>query len=143
MWYELTLRPDDGTWLVTAPAFAAVVSYGASQKEACQNGPNAIEEAIAGRIADGAETPEPLMGPTGRGRFVEMSQLVFLKSALYMILRSKGMTRADLMRKLGWHREQIDRLFRLDHNSRLDQLEEAFKAIEVPLRFDVHFPAAA
>ena len=53
MWYELTLRPDDGTWLVTAPAFAEVVSYGASQKEACQNGRNAIEEATGQALAAG------------------------------------------------------------------------------------------
>ena len=30
---------------------------------------------------------------------------------------------------LGWNRESVDRLFRLDHASRLDQLEAAFKAL--------------
>jgi hypothetical protein len=44
------------------------------------------------------------------------------------------MTRADLMRALGRHREQVDRLFRLDHNSRLDAMDDAFKAVGVPLR---------
>ena len=34
------------------------------------------------------------------------------------------------MRKLGWHSEWVDRLFRLDQNSRLNQLEQAFKAID-------------
>ena len=33
------------------------------------------------------------------------------------------------MRRLGWNREQVERLFKLDHNSRLDQLEAAFRAI--------------
>jgi len=37
------------------------------------------------------------------------------------------------MSKLGWHGERVDRLFRLDQNSRLDQLGQAFKAIDVPL----------
>jgi antitoxin HicB len=33
------------------------------------------------------------------------------------------------MRRLGWNRESVDHLFRLDHASRLDQLEAAFKAL--------------
>jgi antitoxin HicB len=33
------------------------------------------------------------------------------------------------MRRLGWNQESIARLFRLDHASRLDQLEAAFKAL--------------
>lgn len=38
-------------------------------------------------------------------------------------------TRAELARRLGWHREQVDRLFRLDHASRLDRLKATFKAL--------------
>lgn len=144
MWYELSLTPDDnGTWLVTAPAFDEVVSFGETQEEACRHGRNAIEEAIAGRIADSEDIPFPLKETTGRGHFVEVPALVFLKSALYMILREQGKTRADLMRALNVKREHVDRLFRLDHNSRLDSLEDAFKALGQPLRFDMDFPQAA
>ncbi|MER9297850.1 type II toxin-antitoxin system HicB family antitoxin [Mesorhizobium sp. M0621] len=144
MWYELTLAPDDNdTWLVTAPQFDEVVSYGSTQEEACVNGRNAIEEAIAARIANGEDLPFPLKETSSKGRFVEVSALVFLKSGLYMLLKSKGWTRADLMRELKCQREHVDRLFRLDHNSRLDSLEEAFKALGSPLRFDMEFPQAA
>lgn len=144
MWYELILTPDDNdTWFVTAPAFDEVVSFGATQEEACRNGRNAIEEAIAARIAAGEDIPPPLRDTLGRGRFVEVPAMVFLKSALYMIMREKEWTRADLMRALGCQREHVDRLFRLDHNSRLDSLEEAFKAMDAPLRFDMEFPQAA
>lgn len=142
-WYELAIQPDGDSWLVTAPQFDEVVSYGATQDEACRNGRNAIEEAISSRISDGEDIPVPMQGTTGRRHFVEVPAMVYLKSALYMILREKGLTRADLMRLLGCHREHVDRLFRLDHNSRLDAIEDAFKAIGVPLRFDVPFPQAA
>ena len=80
---------------------------------------------------------------SGNGILVQLPLIVFLKSALYMILREHGKSRADLMRLLGWHREQVDRLFRLDHNSTLDQLEKAFAALGTPLRLDVPFPVAA
>lgn len=144
MWYEVILTPDDNdTWLVEAPAFEEVATYGDTQDEACANGRNAIEEAIAARISSNMDIPFPLKENTGKGFFVEVPGIVFLKSALHMILRSKGWTRADLMRALGCKREHVDRLFRLDHNSRLDSLEAAFKALGTPLQFDVAFPEAA
>jgi antitoxin HicB len=34
-----------------------------------------------------------------------------------------------LARRLNWNRESVDRLFRLDHNSRLDQIEAAFRVL--------------
>ncbi len=143
-WYQLVLEADDNdTFLVTAPLFPEVTTFGDSQPDACVNGRNAIEEAIAARIATGGDIPHPLRETTGRGHFVEVPALVFLKSALYMLCRQQNVSRAELMRRLGWHREQVDRLFRLDHNSRLDQLEAAFKAIGVPLSFNVPFPQAA
>ena len=52
-----------------------------------------------------------------------------LKASLYRALRESGITRAELMRRLGWNRESVDRLFRLDHASRLDQIEAALKAL--------------
>jgi antitoxin HicB len=66
----------------------------------------------------------------GKGYFVEVPALTFLKVALYrMICSRRGVTRAALTRRLDWHREQVDRLFRLDHKSRLDQMEAAFEAL--------------
>lgn len=142
-WYEVTLEPDGDSWLVTAPAFEEVATFGDDRDASLRNGLDAILQAIAGRIADGEAIPPPVVETPGKGVFVQVPLVVFLKSALYMTLREQGKTRADLMRMLGWHREQVDRLFRLDHNSTLDQLERAFAALGVPLRFDVPFPAAA
>jgi len=44
-------------------------------------------------------------------------------------MREAGLTRAELQRRLKWQRESVDRLFRLDHNSRIDQLDQAFRAL--------------
>jgi antitoxin HicB len=64
-----------------------------------------------------------------RGRAVALPLMAALKVSLYRSLREAGLTRAELMRRLGWNLESVDRLFRLDHASRLDQLEAAFKAL--------------
>src|SRR5262249_8747179 len=56
---------------------------------------------------------------------VRLPLLSTLKINLYNTLKRQGVTRAELARRLGWHRESVDRLFRLDHNSRTDQIEAA------------------
>jgi len=144
MLYELVLTPDDnGTLLVTAPAFPEVTSFGADKADAILNGRSAVEEAIAARIEGGSDIPPPLATVADAVVTVELPAIVLLKAGLYMHLRAKGWTRADLMRALGVQREHVDRLFRLDHNSRLDSLEAAFKALDQPLRFNMVFPQAA
>ncbi|RDE10467.1 type II toxin-antitoxin system HicB family antitoxin [Pelagibacterium lacus] len=144
MWYEIVLKADDNdTWLVTAPAFPEMATFGQTRDDAYGHARAAIEEAIAARIARNEDVPAPMADRAGSGWFIEIPALVVLKSALHMILRAKGWTRADLMRALDRKREHVDRLFRLDHNSRLDSLEDAFKALGEPLRFDVPFPHTA
>ena len=143
-WYRVVLEMDaNDTFLVTAPQFPEVTTYGEGQQDALENGRRAIEEAIAARIADGDDIPTPLAKVAKKGWFIELPVLVYLKAALYMISRDKGVSRAELARRMHVHREQVDRLFRLDHNSRMDQIEAAFKAIDVPLRIDVSIPDAA
>lgn len=144
MWYKLALtRDDNGSFLVTAPSFPEMTTFAEDEEAAERHGRDAIEEAIAGRIADGRSIPFPLRNRPTKGFCAEISGIVFLKSALYMQMRAKNWTRADLMRALGVKREHVDRLFRLDHNSRLNSLEDAFKALGIVLRFDIPFAAAA
>ena len=148
MSYEIVLKMDetaDGalSWLATCPAFPEVTTSGDDQQEACVNGLRAIEEAISARISDNEPLPHPVKETKGKGVFVELPALTFLKSALYMNCRELNVSRAELARRLGWHREQVDRLFRIDHKSQIDQMEAAFKAIGVPLAFNIDFPIAA
>jgi antitoxin HicB len=128
MWYEAVLEPDDdGTLLVTVPAFPEITTSGASEPDAKARALAAIEEAIAARIAGGEDVPAP--GGVRAAVKVRLPWLICLKAALYTACRERRITRAELVRRLGWNREQVERLFKLDHNSRLDQLEAAFRAI--------------
>jgi hypothetical protein len=68
----------------------------------------AVAEALAARIADGADIPAP---PARRGVAVALPLMTTLKASVYRALRESGITRAELMRRLGWNRESVDRLF--------------------------------
>jgi antitoxin HicB len=125
-------RDDNATLLVSCGAFPEVVTYGDDLEQASGHALGAIEEAIAARMSDGRPVPVSSSheDSVGQDTFVVMlPQQTAQKVLLYALLREAGMTRAELARRLGWHREQVDRLFRLDHASRAGQLDAAFAAL--------------
>ena len=135
--YRIKLEADDnGTLMATCPALPEVSTFGDDEAAALRNAIGAIEEALAARIADGEDIPAPASRP--RGHSVALPLMTSLKTSLYRTLRDAGITRAELARRLKWNRESVDRLFRLDHASRLDQIEAAFgalgRAIDVEVR---------
>ncbi len=126
--YAIELTPDDNdTLLVTCPLLPIVATFGEDEAAARRHAVDAIETALASMIADGEEIPLQSAGDTHDA--VILPLLTELKVRLYEALRTTGLTRAELARRLGWNRESVDRLFRLDHNSRLEQIEAAFAAL--------------
>lgn len=126
--YRVKFAPDDnGTLLVTCPALPEVTTFGEDEGDALRHATDAVEEALASRMDDGVDIPRP---ETRGGPVVDLPLMTLLKVALYRELKAAGITRAELMRRLGWkNRESVDRLFRLDHASRLEQIEAAFHAL--------------
>jgi antitoxin HicB len=137
--YPITLEPDDnGTLLVTCPLLPIVLTYGENEADARRHAVDAIETALASMIAEGEAIPRP---PRAQANGVRLPALTALKVELYWALQEAGMTRAELQRRLGWKRESVDRLFRLDHGSKLEQLEAAFAALGRELSLDVRAAA--
>lgn len=133
--YPITLEPDDnGTLLVTCPLLPIVVTFGEDEADARRHAVDAIETALASMIADGEAIPRPPAGATGA---VRLPALTALKVELYWALHAAGITRAELQRRLNWKRESVDRLFRLDHGSKLEQIEAAFAALGREVSVDV------
>ena len=125
--YPIKLTPDDnGTVLVTCPLLPMVVTFGDDEALARLHAADAIETALGSMIDDGDEIPVP---PSDDPAAVRLPTLTAIKVELYRALRAADMTRAELARRLGWRRESVDRLFRLDHRSRLEQLEAALHVL--------------
>ena len=137
--YRVELIADDNdTFLVRCPDLPIVATFGETEAEAVRQAVDAVEVALASMIADGEEIPRPSDGP---GSLVALPLMTTLKLNLYWALRESGLTRAELTRRLGWNRESVDRLFRLDHRSRLEQIEAAMTALGKT--FDVEVRRAA
>ncbi len=145
--YRLTLTPDDnGTFMITSPDFPELTTFAESKGEAALHATGAVEEAIAARMSERQDIPAPLTRTEivkAGGGFVALPVLTALKVSLYRALRGSAKTRADLARELGWHREQVDRLFRLDHASQISQLEAAFAKLGQDLEIEIRPRTAA
>jgi antitoxin HicB len=126
--YPIVLESDDnGTLLVTCPDLPEVASFGDDREDALRHAADALEEALAARIARHEDIPCP---SPARGRPVPvLPPLTAAKVQLYRLAREAGMTKAELGRRLGWHAPQVDRLFELSHRSRIEQVEQALRMI--------------
>lgn len=127
MRYPVILTPDDNdTLLVTCPDLPEVTTFGEDEADALMRAVDAIETAIQGRMADRREIPEP---STDGERFVSLPFQDVLKIRLYRAMMREGLRKSDMARRLRWHPPQVDRLFELNHASRVDQIESAFHAL--------------
>jgi antitoxin HicB len=135
MWaYPIKLTKDDnGTYLVTSPDFPEVTTFGQDKDDARARAVDAIEEAIAARMADKESIPPP---SSGRHKVTLPTQAV-AKVLLYRAMRSQSMSKNELARRLKWHRPQVDRLLNLRHATRLDTMEEAFNTLGKTIRIAV------
>lgn len=138
--YRIEIAPDDNdTFLVTCPQLPIVATFGENEEDAKHHAIDAIETALASMIDDTEVIPRP---DFSEGTIVYLPLMTELKVNLYWALRAAGITRAELARRLGWNRESVDRLFRLDHRSRLEQIEAAFGALNRVVGLEIREAAA-
>ena len=126
--YPLVLTPDDnGTLLVTCPDLPEVTTFGEDRDEALQRAADAIEEALAARIAHREDIPGPSQA-NGRPH-ASLPFLTAVKVELYLTARQQGITKAVLGRRLHLHPPQVDRLFNVRHSSKIEEIDRALHAM--------------
>ena len=125
--FTLKLEKDDnGTYLVTSPDFDEVTTFGEDKKDALLRGRDAIEEAIAARMA--ARQDIPLPAKAGKVS-VCLPHQTFIKTILWHIMKDGKVKKAELARRLGVHGPQVDRLVDIRHPSKPEQIDAAFHAL--------------
>lgn len=128
--YPLTLAPDheDSGFVVTMPDLPEVVTQGEDELDALEQASDALDEALAGRIRRGDEIPRPSPRRHGQ-RAVVPTPLIAAKAALYLTLRSSGLTKSDLARELGCDVREVRRLLDPRHPSKLPRLVRALATL--------------
>jgi antitoxin HicB len=127
--FPYKLVPDDNeTLLVDFRDVPEAHTFGDDADEAAVRAIDALEAALSGYMDLRRDLPEPSKSRRGE-RLAILPPLIEAKLRLYMEMRSAKIGKAELARRLNCHLPQVDRLLDLDHASRLDQIEAAFRCL--------------
>src|ERR1017187_5101536 len=130
MEYAALFEPaEEGGFVITIPDFGWGFSQGETEVEARQMAAALLQTLVQEHIRKRETLPRPSKRRGSQYRFVRLSALQGAKAELYMAFLASRMRKAELARRLGIPKTNVDRLFDLDNHSRLDQIEAAFAAL--------------
>jgi antitoxin HicB len=130
MVYFAKFEPDpDGGFVVEFPDFGWGVSQGDDEEDGRRMATDLLTTMVQEHIRTGKELPKPgkFRGP--KYRLIRLPASQGMKAELYLALRSSGMKKAQLARRIGISKDQMDRLLDLSRRARIEQIEAAFAAL--------------
>jgi antitoxin HicB len=139
MVYTALFEPDReaGGFVVTFPDFGYGVTQGETSEEATAMATDLLSCLISDLIEDNKDLPRPRKRRGRQYRPIALPALQSAKAELYSAFRASGLRKSELSRRLGIPKTNVDRLFDLNHHSRLDQIEAAFNALGKALQIEV------
>ena len=118
-----------GGYVVTFPDFRYGATQGETLEEATEMAQDLLACLISDLIDDGKDLPKPTKRRGRQYRPVSLPGLQSTKVELYQAFRASGLRKSELATRMGIAKSNLDRLFELNHQSRFDQLEAAFAAL--------------
>jgi antitoxin HicB len=138
MKYPAVFEPaKEGGFVITFPDVQEAITQGDDEQEGIEMAQDALVTMFAHLIREGKPIHVPSHLKGRKIRMIELPVMVGVKTALYILFRASGMTKAELGRRLGIPKTNVDRLFDLRHHSRMDQIESAFHTLGKELTIDI------
>ncbi len=129
--YPARFEPDAGKggFVVTFPDFDWGVTQGETEAEAVEMSEDALLCIIEETIRQHKDLPRPSKLRGKKYRDIAVPALADAKIQLYQAMRAGRVHKAELARRMSIPRQQIERLLDLQHSSRLEHIEAAFRAL--------------
>lgn len=125
--YPIEITPDEGGGFVAVfPDFPEAITQGETLQGCLAEAADCLEEAVAGRMDDGEEIPNP--SPVGR-HAVNLPIRTALKASLHMALREKGISCGVLAEKLRIRKNRLRQILDPRHETRVETLEGALLSL--------------
>lgn len=129
MEYAVQIDREGDAFVVSSRDLPELNSVGYSLDEAFGEALDGIETALMIYYMDGKqEIPLPTEAREGE-HLINLPAQVAVKIALYNEMIKQKITRAELGRRLHWQQAQVNRLWSLDHSTKLESIEAAFAAL--------------
>ena len=126
--YPVQIVKEGPAFVARFPDVTFAHTFGDTREQCLRHALDALETAFIAFMSDRSPIPQPSRIKRGMDS-VALPALTEAKISLYREMLAADIRKAELARRLGWHKPQVDRLLDLRHDSRLDQLERAFAAL--------------
>jgi antitoxin HicB len=138
MEYAARFEPaEEGGLVITFPDFTWGITQGDDEAEATEMAADALSTMVQELIRSNEPLPSPGRHRGRKIRWIRLPAMQAAKTELYREFLAWGIRKAELARRLGIPKTNVDRLFDLRHQSRLDQIEAAFQALGKILGIEV------
>lgn len=127
--YPARLLPDsDGEIVVSFRDVPECLTSGADKDAALAEARAALEEAFAGRIADGEPIPAPSPRRAGE-RLVTVPPEMAAKAAFVLAFRDSGLSRLAFARRLGVNEKVVRRMLDPHHGTAANRIYKALRML--------------
>lgn len=133
---------EEGGFVITFPDVPEAITQGDTLAQALWEAADCLDEAIAGRIVDEEEIPEP-SSPMPGHYMIPVPPVMAAKAALYLAMKEAGIPKTDLARRLGCDEKEARRMLDPKHATKVGRLQEALAVLGKNLQITmVEMPAA-
>jgi antitoxin HicB len=121
--------PERGGYVISFPDVPGCITQGETDEDAMEMAVDALCLMLAHLVERDEEIPAERTRRGKHFRLVLVPPLQSAKLDLYRLFRASGIRKAELARRMGIRKSNVDRLFDLNHPSRFEQLAAAFHAL--------------
>ncbi|SDT67083.1 type II toxin-antitoxin system HicB family antitoxin [Pseudomonas granadensis] len=127
--YALDVHEEPGSVWLTCAAIPEMHAVGDTRGEALTTAIDAIETAFSIYVDDRRLIPTAHTGEQENDVVLRLPALTAAKVALWNSLLESGVSKAELARRLGVQRPQVDRLVDFLHHSKIENVERALQQL--------------
>lgn len=124
----LVVDESDGGYVVMFRDLPEAITQGDSVEECLQEAVDCLEEAIAGRIDDNREIPEPSQKREGEYVVNLPLEMVF-KALVYLAVKEAKISQSQLVKQLKIDKNEIRRILNPRHETKLSTLEQVLSVL--------------
>lgn len=126
--YPVTVHHEAGSVWVSCDDVPELASAGDTEEEALLDAIDGLETALSMYVERKVPIPLPSRAAPGQ-QVVCLPALTAAKAALWNAMQAQGVNKAEMARRLGVNRPQVDRLVDLLHRSKIEQVEHALAVL--------------
>ena len=126
--YPIRLKAGKDGITIQFPDLPEAITSGKTRSDALEQASDCLEEAVAGRISDGLDIPEP-SAAKAKQALVSLPAPMAAKAALYLAIKETGISNAKLARRLGYDEREIRRMLDPRQGTRLARIQRVLEML--------------